>query len=524
LAFLTRILEERWLYWLGWAGLACGLALGRAILSISIIVLAGAWLFDGLYRKDILKKWKAFLSHRPALLISSIPIIYAISLLYSSGIHEGLSVLRTQAPLLVLPMILSSMPKLKADHIKRIAMIHVAALLLSTLLSYFMADASVISETPRQIPIFVNHIRMALLLVMGIFLILRFNSSKDPLRMFINLSAIAWFLYFLWIMQAATGFSILLLVLFFYGLRSLFVSGGRKWLGILSLLCVSLCGYYVISSANAYWASPLVSLAELDTHTTLGNEYIHVIENKSLENGHRIWLYIAYNEMMEAWTERSAVDINGKDKKGQPIRGTLLRYLTSLDLRKDAAGVAALTDDQIKEIEEGITSALAQEHSGIRKRLDVLFFELDSYVNGGDPSYNSMTRRFEYWKAGWGLFKRSPIIGYGAGNLREDLKPEFIKNSRLSEDAWNLIHNQFLTFLACFGILGFIWMIYVHYMPLGIVFLRKECLLWVFLFVLCASYMTEDTLNTQAGLSFFFFYQGLLILGVYRPTESKTSS
>jgi hypothetical protein len=524
LAFLTRILEERWLYWIGWAGLACGLALGRAILSISIIVLAGAWLFDGLYRKDIVKKWKAFLSHRPALLISSIPILYAISLLYSSGIHDGLGVLRTQAPLLVLPMIFSSMPRLTGDHIKRIAMIHVAALLLSTLLSYFMADASIISETPRQIPIFVNHIRLALLLVMGIFLILRFNSSKDPLRIFINLSAIAWFLYFLWIMQAATGFSILFLVLLFYGLRSLFVSGGKKWLGILSLLCVGFCSYFVITSAQSYWSSPEVSLAELDTYSALGNPYIHDLENKSLENGHRIWIYIAYDEMMEAWTERSKVNLDGLDEKGQPIRGTLLRYLTSLDLRKDAAGVKALTEAQIKEVEAGITSVVAQEHSGIRKRMDVLFFELDSYVNGGDPSYNSMTRRFEYWKAGWGLFKRSPIIGYGAGNLREDLKVEFIQDSRLSEDAWNLIHNQFLTFLACFGILGFGWLIYVHYMPLGISNLRKEWLLWIFLFVLSASYMTEDTLNTQAGLSFFFFYHGLLILGVYRPSEVKTSS
>ena len=292
----------------------------------------------------------------------------------------------------------------------------------------------------------------------------------------------------------------------------------------MSLLCVGFCSYFVITSAQSYWSSPEVSLAELDTHSALGNPYIHDLENKSLENGHRIWIYIAYDEMMEAWTERSKVNLDGLDEKGQPIRGTLLRYLTSLDLRKDAAGVKALTEAQIKEVEAGITSAVAQEHSGIRKRMDVLFFELDSYVNGGDPSYNSMTRRFEYWKAGWGLFKRSPIIGYGAGNLREDLKVEFIQDSRLSEDAWNLIHNQFLTFLACFGILGFGWLIYVHYMPLGISNLRKEWLLWIFLFVLSASYMTEDTLNTQAGLSFFFFYQGLLILGVYRPSEVITSS
>ncbi|MDA0714140.1 MAG: hypothetical protein O3B83_02650 [Bacteroidetes bacterium] len=68
---VLRILDERWLYFLGWWGMAAGLATGRAIVSISIMVLSGAWLFDGLYRKDFKQKWKAFTSNHPALLITS---------------------------------------------------------------------------------------------------------------------------------------------------------------------------------------------------------------------------------------------------------------------------------------------------------------------------------------------------------------------------------------------------------------------------------------------------------------------
>ena len=172
---LKRILEERWLYLIGWIRLASGLALGRAILSISVIVISGSWLIDAIYRKDLRRKWRNFIGNRPALLITSIPILYAISLLYSSGLEGGLKNLNTQIPLLFLPMVFSSMPALTAKHVKGIALVHVAALILSTLISYVSSDPLLVAENPRMISLFVNHIRLSLLLVMGIVLIIRYN-------------------------------------------------------------------------------------------------------------------------------------------------------------------------------------------------------------------------------------------------------------------------------------------------------------------------------------------------------------
>ena len=421
-------------------------------------------------------------------------------------------------------MVFSSMPALTAKHVKGIALVHVAALILSTLISYVSSDPLLVAENPRMISLFVNHIRLSLLLVMGIVLIIRYNWSNDIKRIILNLAVILWFIYFLWIMEAATGIAILFVLLAFYGLRSFASTGKRKWIGISSLLILFIGLSYVAFQAQNYWKDEVIDESALDTHTAMGNAYIHDLENHTRENGKRIWMYISDEELAEAWSKRSSMHLMEKDKKGQPLRGTLLRYMTSLDLRKDAAGLAAMSNEQIKEVENGVTSALAYKRSGLNRRMEVLFFEIDSYINGGDPSLNSMTRRFEYWKAGWGLFKARPLMGYGAGNLREDIKEEFKKDSRLSPQAWNLIHNQFLTFMACFGIIGLLWLLYAHYYPASIPALRNEVMLWAFLIVLSVSYMSEDTLNTQAGLSFFIFYEGLLVLGIYRPSSLRTSS
>jgi O-antigen ligase len=503
--------------------MAAGLATGRAIVSISIMVLSGAWLFDGLYRKDFKQKWKAFTAHRPALLITSMFFLYALSLIYSDGIVSGLKVLNTLFPLLFLPMIYASMPALTKRQVEHIAWIHIAFVLFSTLLSYTVASPELIASEPRNISLFVNHIRLSLLILMSMVLMYRFLWNKgNALRIGVVLASV-WFLFFLWIIQSATGFAILLLLIVASCIFGLSRKGLARWSGIIGLLVVLGMTAWVMHSAADYFDREEVDVVNLETHTAQGNPYVHWPEYTLVENGHRLWLYVSMDEMKAAWAERSDMDPMEEDLKGQPLIGTLMRYLTSLGLRKDAEGVMALSEAQVREIEEGVTSGVPSTKNGLGKRLDVLFYEIDAYRNGHDPSLSSFTRRLEYWKAGLSLFSQHPVIGIGAGNVHEELDREYERSGVLAPSAWHLIHNQFITFLACFGIIGFLWMMYVHYSPLRLPSLRKEMVYVAFLLVLSASYLAEDTLNTQAGLSFFIFYQGLCVLAVYRP-EERTSS
>ena len=47
--------------------------------------------------------------------------------------------------------------------------------------------------------------------------------------------------------------------------------------------------------------------------------------------------------MEEEWNRVSEMDFKGKTTNGNTIRGTLIRFLTSKGLRKDAAGIRQLT-------------------------------------------------------------------------------------------------------------------------------------------------------------------------------------
>ena len=56
-------------------------------------------------------------------------------------------------------------------------------------------------------------------------------------------------------------------------------------------------------------------------------------------------------ELFEAWSSRSAVDFNGQDSRSQELKMTLIRFLTSKGLKKDADGVRALSDEEVQWME-----------------------------------------------------------------------------------------------------------------------------------------------------------------------------
>ncbi|MEZ5199206.1 MAG: hypothetical protein R2764_23325 [Bacteroidales bacterium] len=67
-------------------------------------------------------------------------------------------------------------------------------------------------------------------------------------------------------------------------------------------------------------------------------------------------IYVSDKELEESWKSRSSFDYRGKDKKGQELKQTLIRYLNSKNLRKDMDGMAELTDKDIRNIEQGISN------------------------------------------------------------------------------------------------------------------------------------------------------------------------
>ena len=116
---------------------------------------------------------------------------------------------------------------------------------------------------------------------------------------------------------------------------------------------------------------------ELDQFTALGNPYFHDTSSHQLENGHLVWMYVNQDEMESAWNKRSSIKYHDLDNKNQPLFGTLMRYLTSKDLRKDAEGVNKLTETDVKQIENGRTSIAS--NNGLKTRLSTFLMEYEIY-------------------------------------------------------------------------------------------------------------------------------------------------
>lgn len=64
--------------------------------------------------------------------------------------------------------------------------------------------------------------------------------------------------------------------------------------------------------------------------------------------------FVKRNE--EAWNKRSNMKYDSLDGNGFYVSSTVIRYLTSMELRKDLDRINALTDEDVTNIEKGIAT------------------------------------------------------------------------------------------------------------------------------------------------------------------------
>ncbi len=254
--------------------------------------------------------------------------------------------------------------------------------------------------------------------------------------------------------------------------------------------------------------------------TASGDVYFHDMENTQVENNNYVWRNIHYPGLRKAWNERSNMDVKGADKKGQPVIGTLIRYLTSKGLCKDRDGVESLTTDEIEEIEAGNPSSIELKF-GINKRLNEIFWEIDSYINGQNPSGNSVIMRLEFWKTAKALISDNILFGVGTGDGKLEMQIMYDKTNSVLDQNWRLgSHNEFLSTWVKTGLIGFIIFVIALFSPI----LRKENRNFIYLsFFLIAilSFLAENTLETQPGVTFFGFFNCWLIFHGFKTSKEN---
>jgi hypothetical protein len=495
--------------------LVIGLPLSKFLMSLSQIVLVCNWFLEGNLKNKIVNFWK----NRPALILSSLMLLHFIGLIYSSDYVYAFADIRVKGPLLILPLIISTSQPLSKKLFNSVLQLLVASVIFGTIVSSLVL-ADVIHRQivdVRNISIFISHIRFALLICVAIFISGYFiYDTTRLLNKLIWSLIIIWLIAFLILMESLTGLAvlsfILLVLIIYFILKS--KNSYIKYGGVL-VICISILSvlYFINTIKNDELKKEvIVDYDKLADTTAHGGIYKHDYGSRMNENGHLIWIYFCMEELEQSWNKRSTIKFSDKDLKGNDVRFTLIRYLASKGLRKDADAVNSLTDSEIKAIERGVANVNYQNISSLKGRLHEIFWEIDLYRTTGDPNGHSLTQRFEYWKTAVEIIKHNVLFGVGVGDVQDAFDEQYIKTNSPLLKKWRFhSHNQYLSITVAFGLFGLLWFLMCLFYPMVKQKMMFDYLYITFFMIVAISFLTEDTLETQAGVTFYAFFNSFFL-------------
>jgi hypothetical protein len=505
------------IYYSGLLLLIAFLPLSKFVMSVSQFMIIGGWLIDG----QLVDKFKRFFTSRLALLLVSVYMLHIAGLFYTTDFEYAIKDLRIKLPLLILPLLLSTGPKVSVRQFEYLLYALISGVTISTLISFFIYLGIIVRPVNdiRDISIFISHIRLSLLCCLSVFaaayLAVNRYRAGNYLYVFILLALSAWLIYFLFLIESLTGILIMMAGMMILP-AWLFYRYGNMAVKIATLaVCILiplLATNYIMRVDESFNKSSQKNQAILAIKTASGNPYVHSIDNFETENGNRVWNYVCEEELQKEWNKRSKINYHGRDLKNQEIKYTLIRFLSSRDLTKDSVGVWKLTPAEIVSIEKGIANVDYQQKSSIRARVHQVIWEFKNAKIGHDPSGHSVIQRLEFWKAALGIIKQNLLTGVGTGDVPDAFKQQYVKTGSPLSEQWRLrSHNQYLSFAVAFGLTGAVWFIITLFYPLYKRSAKRDFLYVAFSLIAIISMLTEDTLETQAGVTFFALFNSLLL-------------
>lgn len=512
---LSATQHQNFTFW-GMAFIALGLPLSVFLVSVGIILLASNWFLEGNHVRRI----KQFFTDPISIFIISIFAIYLLGMIHTENIAHGIKDLRIKLPILVLPFLLftSKMPNQKRQQ--DILMLFVLGCVVGSVLGvmHFMGLTGNDVLDKRNLSAVISHIRFGLMLTMAIFILLYYLSVKWKIwsvtEKLVCLTIVLWLFYFMVLMEAATGYLAFAVLLSLSLLRLLVKSGSYrlKLLVAMTIIVGALASTTYVHSiyANHVREIPINQLT-LTVKTTNGNYYAHQKDVPYRENGHRVWNFVCYQELEKEWPRHSEFEFESTDLRGQPLKFTIIRYLSSLGLRKDSVGLSKLSANDLSNIERGFTNYKYTSKWGVSRRIAQLFWEMEEYAYNGNANHSSLLQRWVYFKVGISIIQKNPVSGVGTGDIIDSYKEAYRSNDHgLLTSLQGISHNQFLSVAIVLGSVGLIWFIIAFFYPLQ--FYYKDYLYVMFLALILSSFMTDNTLDSQSGVTLFAFFNAFLII------------
>lgn len=436
-----------------------------------------------------------------------------IGQLWTTELQNGWTALRIKLPLLAFPLVLITGRwdfKRGMRVVSYTLALSIAAACLAVLWTGYQSDSPLHA---REWSPFISHIRFSLMIAFAwswwFWIFIRQRATRAGLICLLLSLLGGWVI---WKTASITGLLMVplsgALVLWLEGLggkspRMAQVRFGLRLLGLSTGLLICIGGW------NLKPTPPAPS--EMLQTTALGASYQHFPERCLRENGNPVWINVAWSELEASWNAISGVSFDGPDGRNQELKTTLIRFLTSKGLTKDAAGIHALSQGDIEHVEAGIPTVLEFEHQGLRRRWDIIQFEIANWLDGGDPSGHSLVQRFAFLHAASYVYHSHPLLGVGTGDLKREFASAYVAIDSPLQLPFRLrAHNQYVTFLISGGPIALIlWiavLVSLHFTQATVPERRATLL---FVLILGLSCLSEDTLETQAGVTFAGLFIGL---------------
>ncbi len=134
-------------------------------------------------------------------------------------------------------------------------------------------------------------------------------------------------------------------------------------------------------------------------------------------------------------------------------------------------------------------------------------WELHEYRHGRTPS-GSDQGRFRSYIVGWEVFSQQPVLGVGAGDLRQEVHQQY--DLRYPDQERKLMpHNQFLTVAGGTGLIGLLLFLLAFFYPFLYKGHFRDPFYFIFFLAFLLSFMVESTLENSIGIGFYVIFLGV---------------
>ncbi len=512
---------HRIIYLTGLSLLVCSISLSNFLLSISQFILAINWLLQG----NFLEKWYRLRNNSGIFIFASVFLIYVLGFFHSSDTAMAAERIKNALPLLALPLIIGTSDPLSDKSLKNILILFCGSVLVAVIVGFIKFSHDPLSDNYRELSFFMHSLRFALLIDMAtiicIYLIFHNRWGRDAFwaKMLYGLGSVLFVVY-LMRMKSLTGIGILGVLLmgftFFSAWKLQNIQARRSIITLLILLVFCIAGFITVFWIRNFTAPPF-DATRLEWHTKNHKQYTHDLSKRTLENGHYINLYVCEEEITGEWNRMSAIHIDTNTLSGRKVHETLIRYLTSLGLRKDSVSVHKLTLQDIKNIEKGIPNYRFREKFGILQRIHESLWEIHVYQKTGYVKWHSFGQRIVFAKTGARVFSDSPYLGTGTGDVYNSMVSQ-LKFMKLEIDPlWRgKPHNQYLFYLIAFGIFGFVWIVAGWVIPVISNKTYRFMLFNMFAIIMALSMLILDALEGYQIMVFFAFFYSLFVFALQK--------